>query len=661
MRRTLILPIFLILLLTLILLGINYFTPLLTPERTDNLPYLLLLAIIAAITIVTGVLALRERGKGAQAGQVRVDEKLAKRDRDDMLQLVWNTWIEDVLKKGLYFENPIMLDLKTEPDAIAHPYDLLLSIDERKPEVVPSGRPMLEHLDSATGALLILGEPGSGKSTLQLEMASQAIQRAQQDPQQPIPVVFKLSSWTPEQTLAEWLLGELRQKYHFPVDISRQWVEGGWLLLLLDGLDEVKAEYRAACVQAINAYRDCPGAHMAVTCRVKEYEDIGVKLNLHGALMVQSLNRAQVDAFLAEEGAALGALKEALESDEGLRQFASTPLVLSVMKQTYQDGGEERLEALKSAEDYRTQLFEDYVARMFKHRKDGSSYALEDIRRWLSWLAGLLRDSGQSLFYVEDIRINKITDPGNKYRLIFGLISGFIFSATCGLFIVVVLGLSYGLGAGMLVGIVLGVLAYIYAYNDEPAEELKVSYKGILRGLMMAVIICLIGGFYFTAFYWWKYDINIWQSFNLISYIYFVIIMGIFAGVAGGVERSPARNRNIPGMGIKASRRNMLSFGLILTLTGYIMGLVTDGRVPPIFGGMLTGVTGGFLFGGNYLISHYLSRWHLVRSGNIPWKVIPFLNFCSDHILLQRAGGGYQFIHPMLKDYFAALPPPPAP
>ena len=146
-----------------------------------------MLAVLAAITIVTGILALRERGKGGEKGQPRINEKQAKRLREDMLQLVWNTWIEDVLKTGLYFENRIALDLETRPDAIEHPYDLLLSIEGRKPQPVPSDRPMLEHLDSATGALLILGEPGSGKSTLLLELACQAIQHAQADAEQPDP------------------------------------------------------------------------------------------------------------------------------------------------------------------------------------------------------------------------------------------------------------------------------------------------------------------------------------------------------------------------------------------------------------------------------------------------------------------------------------------
>ena len=74
--------------------------------------------------------------------------------------------------------------------------------------------------------------------------------------------------------------------------------------------------------------------------------------------------------------------------------------------------------------------------------------------------------------------------------------------------------------------------------------------------------------------------------------------------------------------------------------------------------GIITGLLVSLFYGGYYLISHYASRLRLVRSGKIPWKIISFLNFCTDHILLQRAGGGYQFIHPLLKDYFAALDEP---
>jgi len=75
-------------------------------------------------------------------------------------------------------------------------------------------------------------------------------------------------------------------------------------------------------------------------------------------------------------------------------------------------------------------------------------------------------------------------------------------------------------------------------------------------------------------------------------------------------------------------------------------------------GGLLTGLT----FGGVAYIKHFLLRFFLWRLGCIPWKYVRFLEEVIGHILLQRVGGGYRFIHPLFLDYFASLgtpaPPP---
>lgn len=93
--------------------------------------------------------------------------------------------------------------------------------------------------------LLILGEPGAGKTITLLKLAQELIARTEKDLSQPIPVVLNLSSWrNKQQTIADWLIEELNSTYQISKALGKVWIEDQQLLLLLDGLDEVKIERR---------------------------------------------------------------------------------------------------------------------------------------------------------------------------------------------------------------------------------------------------------------------------------------------------------------------------------------------------------------------------------------------------------------------------------
>src|SRR5206468_1111400 len=98
-------------------------------------------------------------------------------------------------------------------------------------------------------ALLILGEPGAGKTVTLLELARDLIDRFEKNPAHSAPVVLNLSTWKSRRgPLANWIEAELKTKYFVPPRRSRQWLAKGRLTLLLDGLDEVAPESRPACV-----------------------------------------------------------------------------------------------------------------------------------------------------------------------------------------------------------------------------------------------------------------------------------------------------------------------------------------------------------------------------------------------------------------------------
>jgi predicted NACHT family NTPase len=80
-----------------------------------------------------------------------------------------------------------------------------------------------------------------------LELARDLITRAERDVSLPIPVIFNLSSWAnSKQKIQHWLMRELSTKYQVSRALGRTWIREQQLLLLLDGLDEVRESLRGA-------------------------------------------------------------------------------------------------------------------------------------------------------------------------------------------------------------------------------------------------------------------------------------------------------------------------------------------------------------------------------------------------------------------------------
>jgi DNA polymerase III delta prime subunit len=374
-----------------------------------------------------------------------------RRNREAMLQLVRNTWIEGVLEQSIH--GAAMLDLGKDytPDAVERPWDMELHMPGQARRPVPHGTPILEVFDRCSSALLILGEPGSGKTTTLLELARAAIDRAEQDEIRHIPVVFNLSSWAVKQApLEDWLLEELNTKYLIPKRIARPWIEDDHLLLLLDGLDEVKAEARETCVAAINAYREEHLVPLVVCSRTADYAGLTTRLHLQGAIGLRPLTPAQIEAYLAGAGAELRAVRATLKHDHVLQEMAQSPLMLSVMTLAYRGLEVEELQTLATPEARRQHLFDAYVERMFQRRTKDTPYTPEQTRHWLVYLAGQLREHKQTVFYIENLQPDWLPEHKGKRarrlaRLVFGLGGG------------LGVGLVFGLGDGLVGGLVFGL------------------------------------------------------------------------------------------------------------------------------------------------------------------------------------------------------------
>lgn len=193
----------------------------------------------------------------------RQQRLIEKQNRQLMLERMRAFWITGVLEHSLHRATFITLGLNEQHDAIANPWHLVIQQPDQPESPLPPGTSITEVYNDAGGELLILGEPGSGKTTLLLELTRHLLDHAEQDDKLQMPIVFNLSSWaTKQQPLAQWLVEELLTKYQVSRKLGQAWVKNDQILPLLDGLDEVTSDARAACVDAINTYRQ---QHMVPT------------------------------------------------------------------------------------------------------------------------------------------------------------------------------------------------------------------------------------------------------------------------------------------------------------------------------------------------------------------------------------------------------------
>lgn len=122
-------------------------------------------------------------------------QRKQKQNRTRMLDRVQKIWIDGVLEPSVQGAAQLALELQNKPSAIVTPlWHMLREFDKTVP-LSSSNASIVQVYDHANGEVLILGEPGAGKTTLLLELTCALLERARQDENHPIPVVFPLSSW----------------------------------------------------------------------------------------------------------------------------------------------------------------------------------------------------------------------------------------------------------------------------------------------------------------------------------------------------------------------------------------------------------------------------------------------------------------------------------
>ncbi|MBN2305043.1 MAG: HEAT repeat domain-containing protein [Anaerolineae bacterium] len=324
----------------------------------------------------------------------------------------------------------IPLHSQAAPDAVITP-------DEMQVQAMPlaffdmagiEDRPTTYHsvhdaFDENAHRLLLLGAPGSGKTTTLMAFARDMVARRLADPTHLLPVLAPIALWDSDRhpTLADWLVQAIPPLKDDIAAILAQ----GRALLLLDGLDELGDEREDSKTKELYDPRlrflhALPtNNQVLITCRRADYYSIPEKARLTGAITLQPLDDAQLKNYLHD----IPDLWAALQADDQLREMARTPLLLSLFAYAFSGLGDEARQLIAIDQgDIRDKVFETYVSRRYTHeqRKPQAhiAFSLDDLYQRLG-AAGMRNASDrklpQNVFSVEDF--NEGPDPGALVEL----------------------------------------------------------------------------------------------------------------------------------------------------------------------------------------------------------------------------------------------------
>jgi hypothetical protein len=597
-----------------------------------------------------------------------------------LLNRVKEFWVDGVLKQSLHHEVLISLNKRAMDEAIEPPWNCTIDLPKQRHQLSLTDT-RIETVFDATGLLLILGEPGSGKTTTLLELVSTLIERAKTDAKERVPIVLNLSSWNQQKTLKEWMADRLSNVYSVPRKLALNWLDEGYLIPFLDGLDEVKTAQQGDCVEAINKYiLQAEPAGLVVCCRLNEYQWLPEHLKLNGAICIEPLNTEQIGQYFTIIGPEFDSLQMAIKEDTVLQELAQSPLMLNIMSMAYQSAPIEQFTAAhNSLEAYRTQIFETYVDKMFQRKGSLENiFPKAKVISWLSWLARQMMKQSQSVFFVEYLQPSCLDNW--KQRFVYRFSTLFLFGFFCGfcagfldflnscsktsLDVCLLLLLAGGLSGGILFALFFGLISifsFQYFKNIKPIETLRWSWKALLKkAFKLSATIGLFSGLtLFLAF-----GITEGLVKGLLEGtkgLLFAPVVGIlyclYGGFIVGFTYELREGKALPNEGILLSIKNGL-FVTLITVLVYITISLSKGFYTMFYWEAslpLVGLVFGWYRGLGAAFKHYALRLVLCFNGKIPRRFIPILNYCAKLILLKKVGGGYIFIHRMLLEYFAKL------
>ncbi|MDT7797844.1 MAG: hypothetical protein QOI78_1277 [Actinomycetota bacterium] len=514
--------------------------------------------------------------------------------------------------------------------------------------------------------LVVLGDPGSGKSVLALMLTLELLRA--RVPGTPVPVLLSLASWDPgREHLDRWLARRLADNHPallnvrvYGPDAPTRLVLGGHVVPILDGLDEMPADLRVAALDALDQTM-AVGRSLVLTCRSAEYEqatrESATVLGAATVVRLEPVARQEAITYLSARGSDRWlpvAERLRRDPDTALGRVLRTPLMVDLARIVYGRPSADPAELL-GAEDAAAlegQLLDSFVPHAYaqvpqppgRNPKTSPSgrYTAEQAAHWLGFLARHLEQArSRDLAWWQ---LYRAVPVGTRSGLI-GLLIALFFVVTGwvddGPALAAIYGLSFG-GAG-----------YLTHRFGRPPEPLRTELRfagaarkfagrfaigavvGVLLGLGwslatgLVVFLALVFGLVFAVHVWLAKPVDASRVSSpgtilrnertgaIALSVSFLVSLGLFDGMAFAFT---AQTRFLPVLGGRYDLALAIAGGVAGASFGWFMargaaavcyglaGAIAGGQVFPAATNPVLPVVVGVCFGGGIGLAVLVTR-----------------------------------------------------